>query len=200
MSTTLTKLDVARRQLAVAIRLFFDDRDAISVHTLAANAWEIVDVLCRKREVDSFSRHARENLPDGKSLRRDFINQPYRNFFKHADEDPEGTIDGFSDDKNDHILCLAVEDLLRLEHPALFECQVFQIWYLAVYDEKIATADLERVLPTIRDAFPNIRNVSRLEQKRLGRECLQKFSKDEQMLADPQTDMSEINRWEGRLP
>ena len=111
MSTTLTKLDIARRQLAVAIRLFFDDRDAISVHTLAANAWEIVDVLCKKREVDSFSRHARENLPDGKSLRRDFINQPYRNFFKHADEDPEGTIDGFSDDKNDHILFLAVDDL-----------------------------------------------------------------------------------------
>ena len=72
--------------------------------------------------------------------------------------------------------------------------------YLAVYEEQIATEDLERVLPAIRDAFPNIRNLSRLEQKRLGRESLQRFSKDEQMLADPRTDMSEINRWEGRLP
>ena len=169
MSTALTNLDVARRQLAVAIRLFFDDRDAISVHTLATNSWEIVDLLCKNREVDSFSKHARENLPDGKSLKRDFINQPYRNFFKHADENPEGTVEGFSDDNNDHIPYLVVEDL-------------------------------EGVLPTIRDAFPNIRNLSRLEQKRLGREFFQKFSKDEQMLADPRTDMSEINRWEGRLP
>ena len=200
MSTALTKLDVARRQLAVAIRLFFDDRDAISVHTLAANSWEIVDLLCKNREVDSFSKHARDNLPDGKSLKRDFINQPYRNFFKHADENPEGTVEGFSDDKNDHIPFLVVEDLVRLEQPALFECLVFQIWYLAVYEGKIATEDLEEVLPTIRDAFPNIRNFSRLEQKRLGREFLQKFSKDKQMLADPRTDMSEINRWEGRLP
>ena len=194
MSTVLTKLDVARRQLAVAIRLFFDDRDSVSIYTLAANAWEIVDVLCKTRGVDSFSEQVRENLPDGKKLKRDFINQPYRNFFKHANHDPEGTVEEFSDDKNDHILFLAVEDLLRLE------CQVFQIWYLAVYEEKIATEDLERILPKIRDAFPNIRNVSRPEQKRMGRECLQQYSKDEQMLADPQTDMSEINRWEGRLP
>ena len=72
----------------------------------------------------------------------------------------------FSDDKNDHILFLAVEDLLRLEQPALFECQVFQIWYLAVCEEKIATEDLERVLPMIRNAFPNIRNVYPASNKR----------------------------------
>ena len=97
MSTALTKLDVARRQLVVAIRLFFDDQDAISVHTLAANAWEIVDLLCKKREVDSFSRHARENLPDGKSLKRDFINQFHDN--KEATQ----------------ILCLSVVSRIRIE-------------------------------------------------------------------------------------
>ena len=94
-------------------------------------------MLCKIREVDNFSRQARENLPDGKLLKLDFINQPFRNFFKHANKDPEGTIDGFTDDKNDHILLLAAEDLLRLEHPALFECQVFQIWYLVDSEKSI---------------------------------------------------------------
>ena len=154
MTTDLTKLDVARRQLAVAIRLFFDDRDSVSVYTLAANAWEIVDVLCRNRGVESFSEQIRENIPDGKSLKHDFINAPYRNFFKHADNDPDGIVEGFSDDKNDHVLFTAVEDLIRLEQLALFECQVFQIWYLAVYEEKIAAEELERVLPKIREALP----------------------------------------------
>ena len=80
MTTALTKLDVAHRQLAVAIRLFFDDQDPVSVYTLAANAWEIVDKLCRIRDVDSLSEQTRGNLSNGQSLRRDLINQPYRNF------------------------------------------------------------------------------------------------------------------------
>ena len=61
MSTVLTKLDVARRQLAVAIRLFFDDRDTVSVYTLATNAWEIVDALCKFLDVDSLSKQTRGN-------------------------------------------------------------------------------------------------------------------------------------------
>ena len=197
MRIALTKLDVARSQLAVAIRLFFDDQDPVSVYTLAANAWEIVDKLCKIRDVDSLSKQTRENLRHSQSLRRDLINQPYRNFFKHADKDPEGTIEGFSDDKNDHLLILGTEDLLRLEQSKLFECQIFQIWYLAVYEEKIANEALESVLPTVRQELPGIGNVSRSKQKRMGRELLQRTSKDEELISDPLTDVSELNRWQG---
>ena len=38
MPEDLGKLEVARRQLAVAIRLLFDDRDPVSVYALEANA------------------------------------------------------------------------------------------------------------------------------------------------------------------
>ena len=199
MSTALTKLDVAHRQLTIAIRLFFDNRDAVSVYSLAANAWEIVDVLCKIRDVNSYSREAEGRLPDGQLLRH-LINQPYRNFFKHADQDPEGVVEGFYDKKNDHLLFMAVEDLLRLEQTKLFECQIFQLWYLAVYTEKIAAKDLERVLPKIRFVFPNIRQLSRTEQKIMGMESLKQCSKDEQLLAHPRTNTSELNRWEGRSP
>ena len=197
MTTALTKLDVAHRQLAVAIRLFFDDQDPVSVYTLAANAWEIVDKLCRIRDVDSLSEQTRGNLSNGQSLRRDLINQPYRNFFKHADKDPEGAIKGFSDEKNDHLLMLAVEDLLRLEQTKLFECQFFQTWYLAVYEEKIANEALKSVLPRIRQALPGMGKLSRSEQKRMGRELLQRTGNDEELLSDPLTGISELNRWEG---
>ena len=196
MTVELTKTDVARSQLVTAIRLFFDDRDMVSVYTLAANAWEIIDVLCKKQEVESLSKQTQENLSKHQSLKHDFINKPYRNFFKHADSDPEGTVEGFSDDKNDHLLILAVDDLMRLHQKSPFECQVFQLWYLAVYDEKIAGEELERIMPTIRSAFPDIDKLSRTEQKQMGREVMHECSQDEQLLADPRTDITELERWE----
>ena len=198
MSVDLTKLDVARRQLAVAIRLFFDDRDSVSVYTLAANAWEIVDVLCTNGGVDSFSKQTRENISDGKSLKHDYINDPYRNFFKHADNDPEDTLEDFSDDKNDHLLFTVVEDLIRLEQTKLFECVVFQPWYLAVYAEKIAPEVRDKFIQGSHDTFPNIRQLTRSEKKKMGREYLQLASKDKQFLEDNQINISELKRWEGR--
>ena len=197
MPNELTKLEAARRQLAVAIRLFFDERDAVSVYTLAANAWEIVDVLCKRRGVDGLSKETEGRLRGDQSLRHDFINEPYRNFFKHADRDPEGTVEGFRDERNDHLLMLAAEDLMRLEETKLLECQVFQIWYLAVYPEKIAPGALDRVVPVIQDALPDLGRKSRAEQKRAGNELLWRAGEDAEFLADPLTNALEFRRWRG---
>jgi hypothetical protein len=41
----LTKLDGARRQLDTAIELYFGERDLVSVHALAAAAFEVVTAL-----------------------------------------------------------------------------------------------------------------------------------------------------------
>ena len=198
MSVDLTKLDVARRQLAVAIRLFFDDRDSVSVYTLATNAWEIVDALCTNRGVDSFSEQTRNNVRDGKSLKHDYINKPDRNFFKHADRDPDGILKGFCDDKNSHILFMAVEDLMQFEQTKLFECVVFQPWYVAVYAEKLAPEVRDKFIQVSHDTFPNIRQLTRSEKKKMGREYLQLASKGKQFLEDNQINISELKRWEGR--
>ena len=166
MPEDLGKLEVARRQFAVAIRLFFDDRDPVSVYVLAANAWEIVDVLCAGRGIGSLSKETEKHLPEGRILKRDFINQPYRNYFKHAERDPEAMVEGFSDVKNDTLLTLAAEDLLRLGESKLLECQVFQVCYLAVYPEKIAPKAKQRVESLIRWRLPELDRMSRPEQKK----------------------------------
>ena len=80
----VTKLDSARRQLVTAIRLFFNGGDLVSVYSLALNAWDVIDVLCTKAFVGSFSKQARVNLPAGHTLKY-YINEPCRNFFKHAE-------------------------------------------------------------------------------------------------------------------
>jgi hypothetical protein len=46
---TVTKLDAAKRQLRTALRLWFDDGDPVSIHTLLAAAHEIIHTLYRRK-------------------------------------------------------------------------------------------------------------------------------------------------------
>ena len=132
MENGLSKVDVARRQLITAICLFFANGDPVSVFTLAANAWEVIDALCNKRGVASVSNETRSHIPAADDLKRDYVNSPFRNFFKHADRDPDASINGFDKYNSDGIIFLGVEDYIRLNGKSPIEFQVFQIWYLAV--------------------------------------------------------------------
>lgn len=191
----MTKLDVARRQLVAAIRLFFDNRDEIAVFTLASNAWEIIHTLCTDGGIESLSAEAQGRLDEGVSLKRDFINSPYRNFFKHADRDPDAVLTDFSDKRNDGLLMLAVEDYLRFVGGGPVELQVYQLWYLAKEDEKISTDRLEEVMEAVREYYPNIKEQSRGEQKATGKRVLQEALANEELLGDPQTEISDVERW-----
>ena len=126
MHGQLTKLEVARRQLATAIDLFFADRDSVSVYSLATNSWEVIDALCRKAGIGSFSIQTRENVPSGKDLMVNYVNSPYRNFFKHADTDSEKTWPPLPDSQVEGVLFLAVEDYIRLNGRSPLQFQVFQ--------------------------------------------------------------------------
>jgi hypothetical protein len=48
-SETVTVLEAAERQLRTAIRLFFERRDMIAIHTLATAAQEILRRLGKRR-------------------------------------------------------------------------------------------------------------------------------------------------------
>jgi len=45
----ISKLDAARRQLATAITLWFEDRDPVSIHTLVFAAYEIIHAVSKQR-------------------------------------------------------------------------------------------------------------------------------------------------------
>src|SRR5262245_9318853 len=91
---TETKLEAARRQLNAAIRMWFNDDDAVAIQTLAHASHEIIDRLCH---------HAGHNPPlFGSELiakeRRMELGWWLRrapNFFKHADRerDPDDAIE-----------------------------------------------------------------------------------------------------------
>ncbi len=51
-----------------------------------------------------------------------------RNFFKHADADPDAVLDAFSDDRNEHVILAATFDYDTLASTKPMEVQVFPLW------------------------------------------------------------------------
>jgi hypothetical protein len=92
VSQTIDKLEAACRQLNTAISLWFNDGDAVSIHTLACSAHQIVHDVNRHQA-------GRDLLYDSlifkDEYRRQAINylKQHYNFFKHADNNPVGTIE-----------------------------------------------------------------------------------------------------------
>lgn len=188
MHGQLTKLDIARRQLATAIDLFFAGRDAVSVYSLAANSWEVIDALCRNAGIDSFSIQARENIPAGKDLKVNYVNSPYRNFFKHADTDREKTLPPLPDSQVEAVLFLAVEDYIRLNERSPVQFQVFQLWYLAKHPEKLAPGVANELVEGVTSAFPGLSSLPRNSQLVLGAQMLASAAHDQQLANDPKTE------------
>jgi hypothetical protein len=188
MMSPLTKLDVARLQLATAIGLCFDGADPICVFSLAANAWEVIDALCTRAGVASASTQTRGHLTAGKDLKRDYINSPFRNFFKHADRDPDGLLEGFESSAVDPVLFLAVEDYIRIRGKSPVEFQVFQLWFLACHPEKIARDRAGDVLDAAGRMFPRIASLPREGQIASGHRALEQARIDAGVLSDPRTE------------
>ncbi|MFT3930807.1 MAG: hypothetical protein QM709_10995 [Spongiibacteraceae bacterium] len=188
--TTLTKRDVARRQLVTAINLLFENRDRVSIYTLAANAWEIIDSLCNKPIIESFSNQTRENLSAGEDLKHDYINKPYRNFFKHADRDPNSVLPYLNEKTVDSVVFLAVEDYIRLYKQSPIELQVFQLWYLAVNPSKIASQAIDKAIKNIQEIFPGIEKLERARQIEIANQTLKQALSDEHLISDPRTELS----------
>jgi hypothetical protein len=89
------KLEAARRQMETAISLFFEERDPVAIHTLAAAAYDVIDGINEHRKGNPmFVKRRYTELP-GK-VDRKTLNDT-QNFLKHADKGPERTLDFFPD-------------------------------------------------------------------------------------------------------
>ncbi len=89
----ITKFKAAESQLITAIDLFFDG-DPISAHTLTRSSHEIFDSLCKHRGLErSVIQEGVTNMvkPEFQKIVIRKINES-KNFFKHADRDPNESI------------------------------------------------------------------------------------------------------------
>lgn len=94
---TVSKIDAAERQLRVAIRMFFERRDMIAVHTLAAAAQGVLRALARRK---GFTSLFEEGITKIRPEKQDEVRSLFakaQNFFKHADRDADAKLEFFPD-------------------------------------------------------------------------------------------------------
>ncbi|BAV33637.1 hypothetical protein SCL_1326 [Sulfuricaulis limicola] len=171
MKVTCTKREAAVRQIDVAIALLLTDGDPLAVRTLAAAAHGILADLAENQNRGSSWRT--KMVEDSGLSKKDALQvlNAAQNYLKHADRDPDSTL-SFDEEENDHLLFVASLECGELGHQLSFSMQAFQIWYLALYPEKIGH-DSEPVI-TSKKVFPGLSTKKRSEQLALGHEFLER--------------------------
>jgi hypothetical protein len=195
MANHLTKLNVARHQLGTALDLFIRDRDPIAVHCLACGGGELIEAIADVENVQPMTTHMLETMPnlDIKELRR--IQRLYWNAFKHMTQrkgeirDDAAILAAFDDRNNDATLFVGWRDYQAVTQKLPLAAQVFQVWWYALNEEKLAPDTNTAV---IRLAFPDIMNARRKEQKRMLRRAIEKYRNDASVMNDPLTEIAPL--------
>jgi hypothetical protein len=145
------KIEIARRQLGTALKLYLEDADPVSVHCLAGGACELLEHLAKKAGAEPFATHILRSHPDLRdiaALHR--LQRQYWNAFKHAtyhgghERNDEDLLERFTDEQNDHVLFIGWRDYGETTGTLPIEAQVYEMCYLAKYPEKLGPVDSYR--------------------------------------------------------
>lgn len=132
----VTKLDVAYRQLNQAIELFFERRDPVAVHSLAAAAHQILTDLGNVKGLTNFIKNNPAIREDKRNEWIRINNEPY-NFIKHADRDPEGEF-AFRPAVTPIFILDALQLYQQLTKTLPYTLNVFLIWFNAAHPDVVA--------------------------------------------------------------
>lgn len=148
----ISKLDAARRQLAV--RLYFSEADPVSVHTLTSAAYEVLADISKARGGPQTIEQAMlqwikpDKVEEAKGRLR-----AAANFFKHADPDPEA-IQLFNPSQTEVRLfdtCETYRSLTAEQVPIL---AVYRLWFFLGPGADLVDPTREKTIAKLRQAFP----------------------------------------------
>lgn len=146
--TNISKIDVAKREIDHAIRLFFNNGDIVVVHLLASAAEDILSGMGKSMGIISIKEDLKKSIKKDKVnevMRK--INAPY-NFFKHGTRDKDQLLK-FSAESSELVLYDAVNMYLSItkELPGLMFA--YRSWFYLKNKEIILD-------PLARDTLDNI--------------------------------------------
>jgi|SRR5215831_11057825 len=186
------KIESARRQLGTALALFLDSYDPVAVHCLAGGGCELIEYYAKKAGAEPFTTHILKTQPhlDIKKVRR--LQRQYWNAFKHAahqhsgqERDDDELLLRFTDEQNDHALFIGWYDYAHATNSMPVEAQVHQAWYLALCPAKL---DPSHPQAPYEQVFPGLQTKSRLEQKRMLNNVIERARVDRDVMANSRTD------------
>jgi hypothetical protein len=133
---SITKIEAAERQLAHAIRMFFNGEDAVSIHTLASAAYQILIDICKAKEI---SREIEDSaILEELGVKKEFMNalRIPQNFFKHAhDGEPDQTV-RFKPLLSAYMLVSAAQYHYQITQYQLRECIVLRMWFYSRHPDR----------------------------------------------------------------
>lgn len=126
---TFTKQDAIEQQLDAAIDLFFNQKSIIAIYTLCSASFAIIKDLARsaapsfEKEVQSLGN----KIKDPKYTK-------YANFFKHADRDPQDSID-FHVSQCCLKLMFACVGFKKIGRKRTRSMEIYLIWMFAFFND-----------------------------------------------------------------
>jgi hypothetical protein len=164
----LSKLEVAQRQLNVAIRMLFANDDPVAVHTLVGAASTIFSNLVQAHHpTESWDKHAQEaNNLTAKAYFE--IMRKSQSWFKHAANDPDSIFD-FDPIQTDSVIFCAVMNASKLA-PLSNEAVIYVNWYITLQESLGDTFQVD--LRLANNPFGNLGLKTRLEQFNAGQRAL----------------------------
>lgn len=146
----ISKLDAAKRQLEMAIRLFFSNSDVVSIHSLSVSAHGLLRDLSKKQKLGSLIKDEMYKMvkEEKKEKFRDMVKEA-GNFFKHADKDADKLLK-FYIDQTEFFLwdTCRMYQLITKESPPLI--QLFNMWFYLKYPDTIADEKAQALLNRLR--------------------------------------------------
>lgn len=191
----MDKAQAARRQLGTALSLYLEDRDPVSVHTLACAGAELAESLSVAAGTTPF-RFFRTNEKGREITDQEFtrLRNLFANAFKHysgrngKDRQDDALLQGFSDVDNDERLFIGWFDYGCGGYPNPAEAHVFQAWFLALHPSKLDSPDGLSLRAGLDRAFPNLTRLPRDRQKKRLREQIARMKRDREMMNDSRVD------------
>jgi hypothetical protein len=128
------KVEAATRQIELAIRLLFQNEDPIGIHTLAAAGFRIVRDL-GKAKSGEISQHLTGIIKPGMEGMFWKVFSRAANFFKHADNDPDGVLENVQEEINDVLILFACFFYRDIESHWTPQMAGFVAWYILFHPE-----------------------------------------------------------------
>jgi hypothetical protein len=148
MKQKVSKLQAAQRQLGEAIVLYFERRDAIAVHTLAAAAHQVFFDLCvKKGSAVSLLKDCRYIRPDKHAVWLRKVAEA-GNFFKHADRDPEASFE-FNPAVTIYFLVDAIQLHIQLTGDYPLEGRIFMSHFVRLNPDILEPRVAATLLPAL---------------------------------------------------
>jgi hypothetical protein len=146
----ISKLDAAKRQLELAIILFFNYFDVVAIHTLTNASHEILKDLGENQGVSSIIKDLGYIREDKRREYRNLVNAA-RNFFKHADTDPNKTIK-FNPVQTEYLLFDACKmyKSLASEDPQIMS--LYKFWFYTKNPHILIEPEKREAASTINEA------------------------------------------------